>query len=181
MKKLAISVLTVLLSSYWCGAVQAPAATPKIDILDVAPFTYVCVPHKGPFSDMQEVIGALMQAMGSQRLFPPTGPMMGVYYTPPGGSSAEMAWEIGFPVTPQASPQRPLEKKTWTYPMVASALHVGPYEETANMIAAVMSWLGANGYAPVGPIAEIYLDRDPAKVSPAELKTKIWVPCRKIK
>ncbi len=92
MKKTIIAVLAVLISASWIGAGQTPAAPPKIVILDVAPFTYVCVPHKGPFTDMQQVIGTLMQAMGNQRLFPPTGPMMGVYYTAPSGSAPEMVW-----------------------------------------------------------------------------------------
>jgi effector-binding domain-containing protein len=181
MKKAIIVVLTVFISASWIGAGQAPAAPPKIVILDVTPFTYVCVPHKGPFTDMQQVIGTLMQAMGSQRLFPPTGPMMGVYYTAPSGSTPAMVWEIGFPVTPQATAQKPLEKKTWNYSTVASVLHVGPYDQTATLIPTVMIWLAANGYAPAGPVAERYLDVDPSKLKPSELRTELWVPCRKIK
>ena len=181
MKKFVFSALLILLLMPGFGAVQAQPGTPPITMLELQPFTYVCIPHRGPIADMAAVIGALMQAMGSQRLFPPTGPMMGVYYTAPGGAPAEMIWEIGFPVSAQASAQKPLEKKNWTFTTVASALHVGPYDRTATLFPKIMSWLAAQGYAPAGPVVERYLDMNPNLAKPEELRTEIWVPCRKIK
>ena len=181
MRELAFSALVALLLTPGYGAVQAQAGTPKIAILELQPFTYVCIPHRGPITDIAAAIGALMQAMGSQRLFPPTGPMMGVYYTAPGGAPAEMAWEIGFPVSAQASAQKPLEKKNWTFTTVASAMHVGPYDQTAALFPKIISWLAVQGYAPAGPVVERYLDMNPNQVKPEELRTEIWVPCRKIK
>jgi effector-binding domain-containing protein len=173
----------LLISAITAGAVAQSVSTPipKITILDVTPFAYVSIPHKGPISDMGQVVGLLIQAMQNQRLFPPTGPMMGVYYSAPSGAAGDMIWELGFPVTSQASPLKPLEKKRWIYTTVASTLHVGPYNETAKLIPVVMSWLTANGYVPAGPVAERYLDMDPSRVKPADLKTELWVPCRKIK
>jgi len=159
----------------------AQSETPKMSIVEMPPFTYVCVPYKGPISDIAKVIGTLMQAMGSQRLFPPSGPMMGVYYTAPDGSSAEMTWELGFPVPAQANALKPLEKKTWSFTTVAKVLFVGPYDQVATDIPKLISWLTAQGYAPAGPVAERYLDMNPNQVKPEELRTEIWVPCRKIK
>ena len=181
MRELAFSALVALLLTPGYGAVQAQAGTPKIAILELQPFTYVCIPHRGPITDIAAAIGALMQAMGSQRLFPPTGPMMGVYYTAPGGAQAEMTWEIGFPVSAQASAQKPLEKKNWTFTTVASAMHVGPYDQTAALFPKIISWLAVQGYAPAGPVVERYLDMNPNLAKPEELRTEIWVPCRKIK
>jgi effector-binding domain-containing protein len=181
MRNIVFFVLAVFLLAPAFGAAQAQSETPKITLLELQPFTYVCIPHKGPYSDIPQVTGALMQAMGSQRLFPPTGPMMGVYYNAPGGSPSELAWEIGFPVSAQASAQKPLEKKSWAFTTVASATHVGPYDQTAALIPKVMSWLAAQGYAPAGPVVERYLDRDPSKLKPSELRTELWIPCRKIK
>ena len=86
MKKFVFSALLILLLMPGFGAVQAQPGTPPITMLELQPFTYVCIPHRGPITDIAAAIGALMQAMGSQRLFPPTGPMMGVYYTAPGGA-----------------------------------------------------------------------------------------------
>ena len=181
MRELAFSALVALLLTPGYGAVQAQAGTPKIAILELQPFTYVCIPQRGPITDIAAAIGALMQAMGSQRLFPPTGPMMGVYYTAPGGAQAEMTWEIGFPVSAQASAQKPLEKKNWTFTTVASAMHVGPYDQTAALFPKIISWLAVQGYAPAGPVVERYLDMNPNLAKPEELRTEIWVPCRKIK
>ena len=174
------------LSMFGLFIIQAPSLTAQTEaaqmsIIEVQPFTYVCVPYKGPISDIAKVIGTLMQAMGRQRLFPPGGPMFGVYYTAPGGSMAEMTWELGFPVSAQASVLKPLEKKTWAYTTVAKALFVGPYDQTATHIPKLISWLMAQGYAPAGPVAERYLDMNPNQVKPADLRTEIWIPCRKLK
>jgi effector-binding domain-containing protein len=181
MRNIAVFGLAVFCLAAGFGLGQTQPDTPKIGLIELQPFTYVCIPHRGPISDMAAVIGALMQAMGSQRLFPPTGPMMGVYYTAPGGAQADFLWEIGFPVSAQASAQKPLEKKNWTFTTVASAMHVGPYDQTAALFPKIMIWLAAQGYAPAGPVVERYLDMNPNLAKPEELRTEIWVPCRKIK
>lgn len=181
MKKAMIIVLMAAFFSPIPGTAQAQSEAPKITFLDVQPFTYACIPHKGPIAEMAAVIGQLMQAMGGQRLFPPAGPMMGIYYTPPGGDMSGMSWEIGFPVPAQATVLKPLEKKSWTFTTVASALHVGPYDQTSALIPKVISGLMAQGYVPAGPIAERYLDMNPSQVKPADLRTELWVPCRKTK
>jgi effector-binding domain-containing protein len=181
MKKsiLGLAMLGLLLIQTPRLAAQSEA--PNMAITEVQPFTYVCVPYKGPISDISKVIGTLMQAMGSQRLFPPGGPMIGVYYTAPGGSMAEMTWEIGFPVSAQANVLKPLEKKTWSFTTVATTLFVGPYDQAATLIPKLINWLMTQGYAPAGPVAERYLDMNPNQVKPADLRTEIWIPCRKLK
>ncbi|HYA49240.1 MAG TPA: hypothetical protein VEG35_06030, partial [Burkholderiales bacterium] len=44
------------------------AKEPFASIQEVKPFTYVCVTHKGPLTDIGTVIGQLMQAMQGQNL-----------------------------------------------------------------------------------------------------------------
>ena len=146
---------------------------------DVSPFAYCCIEHQGPFTDIESVIGQLMQAIQTQNIMP-RGPMVGVYYNAPGQvEPEELKWEIGFPVTEQASPVAPLVKKVWEYKTVVTAMHVGPYEQTGDTITKAMDWITQQGFFPVGPSLERYMDMDPSKVDPGKLRTEIWIPVNK--
>ena len=92
--------------------------------------------------------------------------------------SSDQSWEIGFIVTAQASPQAPLIKQVWDHPTVASIVHVGPYEKSGETINRLMAWMKAEGYVADGPLLESYIN-NPMQVKPEELKTEIWIPCRK--
>ncbi len=148
-------------------------------VREVSPFSYCCIPHQGPFTDIETVIPQLMQAMQVQNIFP-RGPMLGLYYNDPNEvSPGELQWEIGFPVMDQAVAQSPLVKKAWTHTTVATAFHIGPYENTGETILKVMEWVTAQGYTQVGPVLERYLDMNPDQVAPEKLRTEIWIPISK--
>ena len=146
---------------------------------EITPFVYCCLAHKGPFSEIENVIKQLMQQSQNQNVFP-AGPILGIYYNSPDQvSPEELKWEMGFPITAQTPVQSPLEKKEWNHTPVASALHVGPYEKTGETIIKIMKWMEANGYIIAGPVLERYLDAAPSSVKPEKLRTEIWIPCKK--
>jgi effector-binding domain-containing protein len=147
---------------------------------DVEPFAYCAIARTGPLSDISSAIGQLIQEMQSQNLFSAIrGPMVGLFplETSPAESS-DQAWEIGFIVTAQASPQAPLIKQVWDHPTVASIVHVGPYGKSGETINRLTAWMKAEGYVADGPLLERYLN-NPMQVKPEELKTEIWIPCGK--
>lgn len=161
------------------GAGAAPGQDIKVTIQQVEPFPYVCLPHSGGFEDIEAVIGQMWQAMQEQNIFP-MGGMIGVYHSDPTKVEAQnLKWEVGFPVSEQTSPLEPLEKRQWVFPTVASAIHVGPYDKTAETLAKMYDWIDANGYTQAGPILEKYMDMDPSKVDPNALQTEIWIPVKK--
>jgi effector-binding domain-containing protein len=170
-------------AALFAAAPSVSGAAPEVAVTvkEVEPFPYCAVVHKGPITDMAAVIGQLIGAMQTQSLFPQIrGPMIGVYYNSPAEAMAEeLSWEVGFIITAQAAPQPPLVKKTWEHRTVAIALHVGPYDKAGGTIDAIMAWLAAHGYEAAGPLLERYLDMNPAAVKPEDLRTEIWVPCRK--
>jgi len=143
------------------------------------PFSYACITHKGPLTDMSGVISQFMQLMQGQGLFASIrGPMIGIYYNAPGQvKPEELSWEVGFQISEQASPQAPLEKKTWNYPTVATAVHIGPYTRAGETIQRLMAWIKTRGLSASGPILERYMN-NPMQVKPEELRTEIWVPVR---
>ena len=171
-----LSVLIVL-------ALVVPVAAQDlvVAVKDVEPFPYCAIAHKGPYKDMGTVIGELIAAMQVQGLFPQVrGPMVGVYYNSPGATKPEdLSWEAGFIISAQATPQPPLVKKVWEHRTVAVAMHVGPYEKISASLEKVMVWLASHGFEMDGPVLERYLDQNPMAVKPEELRTEIWIPCKK--
>ena len=162
-------------------AAAAAAQDLAVTIKTVEPFPYCAIDHKGPFTDMGEVIGKLMGAMQAQGLLPEIrGPMVGVYHNSPGDTApGDLSWEMGFVIMAQSTMQPPLVRRVWEHRTVAAATHVGPYEKTGEAIEKIMAWLDAQGYEATGPVLERYLDQNPAAVKPESLKTEIWVPCKK--
>lgn len=178
------TVGTILAAILLAGLAPGTFAAPQdlaVTIKEVEPFPYCAIAHKGPYTDMGTVIGELVGAMQAQGLFPQVrGPLVGIYYNSPGDAKPEdLSWEAGFIITAQATTQPPLMKKSWDYRTVAVAMHVGPYDKGGAAIGKVMTWLAAQGYEADGPILERYLDRNPEAVKPEDLRTEIWVPCRK--
>jgi effector-binding domain-containing protein len=158
------------------GETPEPAA---ISIKKISPFTYCSISHKGPFTEIEKVIKMLMGTSQSQRIYP-AGPLIGIYHNTPNEVKPEaLEWEIGFPITPQAVPLEPLEKKQWNFTLVATALHTGPYEKTGETIWKILEWMNANHYVPAGPVMERYMDMTPSSVPPEKLRTEIWIPCKK--
>ncbi|MGB9906193.1 MAG: GyrI-like domain-containing protein [Candidatus Saccharicenans sp.] len=151
----------------------------QVEIRNVEPFAYCCLSREGSFSEIESVIGELMQNMQIQNILP-AGPMVGIYYGEAELTDPEkMRWEIGFPISEQVQVLAPLEKKVWSFTTVAVSLHQGPYDKAGETILKMQEWLEANGYAQSGPILERYLDPDPERVSASGLKTEIWIACRK--
>lgn len=159
------------------GNIPEQSQEPFASIKEVKSFAYCSIAHKGPLTDMSTVIGQLMQAMQGQNLFSSIqGPMIGIYHNDPGQAKPEeLSWEVGFQVSEQASPQAPLEKKTWNYPAVAAAVHIGPYAKIGETIQRLMDWIKAQGLTAYGPILERYMN-NPMQVKPEELRTEIWIP-----
>ncbi|UCC38342.1 MAG: GyrI-like domain-containing protein [Candidatus Aminicenantes bacterium] len=153
--------------------------TAGVSIKEISPFVYCCIPHKGPFTEIENVIKMLMSISQNQRIYP-AGPLMGIYHNSPDEvKPEELEWEIGFPITPQAVPLEPLEKKQWDFTLVATALHTGPYEKTGETILKILEWMKTNNYIPAGPVLERYLDMSPSSVPPEKLRTEVWIPCKK--
>jgi effector-binding domain-containing protein len=158
-----------------------PMISIRVKIQEVEPFVYCSIRHKGPFSEIEQVIQNLIATMRGQNVYP-QGPMIGIYHTVPGPEDPEnmqMEWEIGFPITEQALVQAPLERKIWEHTLVASAIHIGPYEETGETITDIFQWMEANGYDSAGPVLERYLETGTPEGPPESQKAEIWIPCRK--
>jgi effector-binding domain-containing protein len=151
-----------------------------VSVKEVSPFSYCCIPHKGPFTEIKGIIGQLMKAIQEQKIAP-AGPMIGVYHNSPEMvKPEELMWEMGFPVSAQTEVKPPLEKKEWKFTLVCSAVHKGPYEETGKTISKMFEWMQANKLKPEGPVLERYLTMPTPDTKPEDLKTEVWHACKKV-
>jgi len=157
----------------------ASSSAAEVTILNVTPFAFCSLPHKGPYSDIGAVITELINNMQNQNINP-QGPPIAIYYSIPEDTpEAELEWEVGFPITPHSEPQAPLQKKVWDYQLVAQAVHIGAYEKAGDTILEVLEWMEANRYVQDGPILGQYLNMPSPDTPPDKLRTQIWIPCKK--
>jgi effector-binding domain-containing protein len=151
----------------------------RVAVKELEPFSYCCVSHKGAFGDMGSVLNDLIAIMQSQRLTP-SGDLIAVYHiNPTQGIAENVEYEVGFPITAQLFPQPPLQKKEWNHVMVAAAEHRGTYDTTDDTIDQILDWMEANRYTQDGPILGRFLVIPTHDVSPANLRTEIWIPIKK--
>ncbi len=184
MKK-TISVLGLalfLMSITAAAALNTQEETPEkkfVSVKEVSPFSYCSIPHKGPFTEIEGIIGQLTHAIQEQKIAP-AGPMIGVYYNSPDMvKPEELKWEMGFPISSKAEVKTPLEKKEWKYTLVVSAIHKGPFEEIGKTISKMFEWMQANKLMPAGPVMERYVTMPTPDTKPEDLKSEIWIPCQK--
>lgn len=159
----------------------------RVELKEIEPFVYVSLRHKGPLSDIEDVITDLTSTMQSLNVYP-QGSMIGIFPTIPGPNDPEdmeMEWEIGFPISEQTYIQAReeiktrLERKVWEHSLVASAKYSGPYQEMGEAITDIYSWLESEGYRKSGPVLVSFLEAGTPEGPPSELKGEIWIPCQK--
>ncbi len=172
-----IFILFFAIGSIWGKKYSSSEET--ISVKEVIPFVYCGIKQKGPYTEIPNVIQMLMSVSRSQNIFP-SGAIFGIYYNSPGEVKAEdLEWEIGFPVTPQVFAQAPLELKRWNYTTVVCIIHSGSYEEIGNTILKMFKWMEENNLSQDGPLLERYLTMPSPEIQPQNLKTEIWIPCKK--
>ena len=184
MKK-TISVLALLLFLSAASASPITGKTEKtpepetISLKEIAAFSYCCIPHKGPFTEIENIIEKLMGAIQEQKVRP-AGMMMGIYYNNPEIVKPEdLEWEVGFPVAATITVQKPLEKKQWEHTLIVSAIHTGPYEQTGQTILKMGEWMQENKLVQSGPVMERYLTMPGPNTKPEDMKSELWIPCMK--
>jgi effector-binding domain-containing protein len=177
-----LSLALLLISITAPAALSAQEETQKkesVSVKEVSPFSYCCIPHKGPLTEIEGIIGQLTHSIQEQKIAP-AGTMIGVYYNSPETVKPEdLVWEMGFPVSSQMEVKAPLEKKEWKFKLICSAVHKGPYEETSQTLRKMFEWMQANKLMPAGPVLERYLTMPTPETKPENLRTEVWVPCQK--
>lgn len=165
----------------------ASSGQTEVKLKEIEPFVYVSLSHKGPFSDIEDVITDLITSMKSQNINP-QGSMIGIFHTVPGPDDPEdmqMEWEVGFPISTETpiitreDMKVKLSRKVWEHSLVAAAMYSGPYEEMGEAITDIFQWIEGKGYDKDGPVLATFLETGTPDAPPSKLKGEIWIPCKK--
>jgi len=173
-------IFAALSSSTFPFPFQTLGKIGEVTLKEVEPFVYFSLKQKGSFDSIDTVIIQLMETARSQNVFP-AGPLLTIFHGDLTNIDPEkMEWEVGFPVTPQALVQAPLERNIWLFSPVVVCLHSGPYEKLGETIRKMLDWMEANGYVQAGPLLQRLASDDPTKITPENLQVEIWIPCKKV-
>lgn len=187
MKRTIVSILAAAALAVWALAPLAAQSSVRVSLLEMEPFTFASLSHHGPYSDIPDVVGRLLQSLQEQTIAP-TGPIMIIFHeAPESAQNADLRWEAAIPVSEVASltyhesdepaTDVPLEMKIWDFTRIATAMHSGSYESTDETVAAMQEWIEANGYESAGLVVERYTDSDDAG-NPDNLRIEIWIPLK---
>lgn len=178
--KLSLLMAAALLISLAAAASHPAPIAAEVSLKNIEPFSYCAIKHKGTYPDMDEIVTQLMNVMYSQNINP-AGELLAIYHaTPEKGLEKTTEWEIGFPVLAQIAVVRePLIKGEWNHTQVAVATHTGAYENTGDTIEEMFAWMEETGYEQAGPVLGKFLNIMTENVRTDNLKTEIWIPCKK--
>jgi len=141
------------------AAQQPPAPAPKpVDdthVVATEPVHALVLPMKGSYVQHQAAFERLAGFL-SGRGVAPGGPPFARYFSDPSVGEAELVWEVGFPVGAGVTAEAPFEVKDLPGTLAAVHVHRGPYEELAAAWPALVQWVFANGYQPLGPAVQVF-------------------------
>ena len=147
-----------------------PAPVPAIEVKEITPFTYYAVEMTGTYDQHAQAFQKLYEETYKQGMSAYADPMA-IYYNDPANTPVEqLKWEVGFPLEETKEIAAPLVVKKWEFATVAARMYEGAFDQQlAAAYAEVYQWIGGNGYTPVGPMMEKYLDM------PQQNENGLWI------
>lgn len=174
---LVMTLALLLVICFVASAVAQPAPI-KVHRKTTEPRTIAIIKHKGPYSDIHNVVESLYAELEKGGHFT-CGPLMTVYYNDPDQTPAsELMWDVRISVTNPGSMLKAEEGKVgfgYQDPAyVAYTYHIGPYETVGESYDILFDWAKTNRYDITGFVTEVHWSPPGAK-NPV---TEIWLPVR---
>jgi effector-binding domain-containing protein len=107
----------------------------------------------------------------------PTGDCFALYHDE-NFDADKMDIEVGFSVAELVPNGEGIEGREVEGGLFASTIHKGSYYGLESAYATLGKWVAENGYVPLTPARDLYLN-DPSTVQPEELLTEVLWPVRK--
>ena len=150
-----------------------------VDIASVPARPVISLRRRGPLADIGASMRRLRELLAEADL-KPSGPMMARFYadTTPG---ADADYDVAIAVLPRADgsvPDAVGEARGEWLPLhhVLEAVHRGPHDQMDDAWAAVREACAAIGYAPAGPVTEVYEVTRADGVPPEQYVTRVQLP-----
>lgn len=152
-----------------------------VEIRNTQPIRVAALRHAGPYMNIGNTFERLLALAGGQGLLGPAGMRtFGVYYDDPASTPASaLRADACLAIPDDTTPTGDLQIREIRGGRYAVVLHVGAYAELEHPYKWLYgTWLPQSGEEPDNaPLVEEYLN-DARTVSPAELRTEIWLPLR---
>ncbi|MEP4077960.1 AraC family transcriptional regulator [Haloferula sp.] len=154
----------------------------KIEIKELSPIEVYSVRKTGPYKvAASEAFGELMPFAYGKRLMTPETRMFGIGHDDPSITDGEkIRYDACLTRDVAVEPPEGIQLLTIQGGLHAIALHKGPYEalvESYDML--IGTWLSENDRELRDePLFEEYLNRDPRKTKPENLRTLICIPIK---
>ncbi len=152
--------------------------TEGIQSLEPIPVYYVR--KTGPYSEAAgEAFGALMPFLYGNRLTSPDMRCFGISFDDPNVTDSDkLRYEAAATVEIEHELEGEVQRKELEGGKYATFLHKGPYENLGETYDAIFSyWLHESGeHLRDSPVFEEYLNRDPRRTKPENLRTLIYLP-----
>ena len=133
--------------------------TPQVELKTDTAFAYCAVEMIGNYDQHEAAFTKLFEEAMNQGII--GGMPFGIYWNSPMDTPVEkLAWDVGFVLPPGKAPKPPLTIKKWDFTAMASLKYRGVFggTEMDQAYGRLFRWIGENGYQPVGPMMEIFLN-----------------------
>jgi AraC family transcriptional regulator len=133
--------------------------TPQVELKTDTAFTYCALEMTGSYDQHSAAFEKLYEEAIKQGIY--GGTPFGIYWNNPAETPVEeLKWEVGFRMPAGQTAKEPLELKTWPFTTMATLEYSGPFsgEEMTNAYDGLYNWMKENGYKPIGPTMETYLN-----------------------
>lgn len=175
----ALGLLILILVIVGCQKQQENEAAAKLTdrdpqcaIVEISPFSYVCLPYHGN-RNHHAAVEAFRTAAAEQG-FELANTMLAIYELRPGQESDSITWEIGFVVPESLVVMEPLSVKKWNFTRVVQATHHGPMSQLDQIYPKIFKFVKHHHLTMVGPVVERF-PAIPTASDSTELTTEIWV------
>lgn len=154
----------------------------EVSIKQIGPLTVAFKVMRGPYDLIPKGFGELYQWVERYGL-QASGMPQALYISSPQTTPIEEAeWEVWAPIAGGAGLTGPDDEgfgvKRLEPETMASSIYTGPWDGIAPFYEEVLSWIDANGYAPIGPFREIYYNGP--DVPPEQNQTEVQIPVARI-
>ena len=132
---------------------------PQVQLKVDTAFAYCALEMTGSYDQHSTAFEKLYAESMKQGIF--GGMPFGIYWNSPNDTPAEkLKWELGFALPAGKTPVAPLVLKKWEYTTMASLKYTGEFggQPMIDAYARLYKWIGENGYRPMGPLMETYLN-----------------------
>jgi len=170
-------MVSINISNIHVNIIEGKKMKPEIENIEDIPV--ICARGKGEYREASaEAWGKIMKFTYSNKLMNKSVKLIGISHDDPNiTEDSHIRYDACLNITPDISNEENIQTRTISGGKYAIFTHKGAYDQLNNTYGYIFNdWLPENGNSLRDePCFEIYLNRDPRRTKPENLKTQIYV------